>query len=227
MTRGLVVLRPEPGNAATLARAQAAGFDAVSLPIFAVEPLDWTLPDPAAYDALILTSANALRFGGPALAALQVLPVLAVGAHTATAARDAGFTVLASGTGNAADIVALAERSGVRRALHLTGHDRTLQVGGIIAGVIPVYQSVPCAVDPAALGMLQDQVVLLHSARAAKRIGALVESADLSRDRIALAAFSSAIATAAGCGWAAIAVAATPDDAALFTAVRALATTSR
>ena len=227
MMQRLVVLRPEPGNAATLARARDAGFDAVALPVFAVEPLDWAVPDPTQHDALILTSANALRFGGEAIAALRMLPVLAVGGHTAAAARDAGFEVIASGTGNAADIVALAERTGVRRALHLTGHDRTLEVGGVIATLIPVYQSVPRAVEPAELDLLDDRVALLHSARAARRIGTLVDAAGLSRARIAIAAFSPVIAAAAGSGWAHIVVAARPDDAALFTVLSALPTTSR
>ncbi|PMX56216.1 uroporphyrinogen-III synthase, partial [Pseudomonas sp. FW305-33] len=35
----LTVLRPEPGNAATIARAQAAGFKTVSVPLFAVQAL--------------------------------------------------------------------------------------------------------------------------------------------------------------------------------------------
>ena len=227
MTQRLVVLRPEPGNAATLARARDAGFDAVALPVFAVEPLDWAVPDPEQHDALILTSANALRLGGASIAALRGLPVLAVGGHTATAARDAGFAVTASGTGNAADIVALAERTGVRRALHLTGHDRTLEAGGVIATLVPVYQSVPRAVEPAELDLLDDRVALLHSARAARRIGTLVDAAGLSRARIAIAAFSPVIAAAAGSGWAGIAVAARPDDAALFAALTALPTTSR
>ncbi|WP_010161582.1 uroporphyrinogen-III synthase [Sphingomonas sp. PAMC 26617] len=226
MTLRLVVLRPEPGNAATCARAEAAGFEAMALPLFAVEPLDWTVPDTAPHDALILTSANSLRFGGDGLAALRSLPVIAVGAHTAAAARDYGFDVMATGSGNAADILALAAHHGIARALHLTGHDRTLEAGGVIATLIPVYRSAAVPVEPFALAVLDHGVALLHSARAAKRIAALVDAAE-TRATIALAAFSPAIAAAAGVGWRAIVTAATPDDAALFAALAPLAPTKR
>lgn len=223
----LVVLRPEPGNTATLARARAAGFAADALPLFAVQPLAWRVPDAALHDALILTSANALRFGGAGLAALRALPVVAVGAHTAAAARDYGFDVIATGDGNAADIIALMQRIGIVRALHLSGHDRTLEVGGGIAALIAVYDSVALAVDPGALAVLPHATALLHSARAARRIGALLDAAGMPRDTIALAAFSPAIATAAGSGWADVVVAATPTDAALFAALGPSAPTSR
>lgn len=219
MTPRLVVLRPEPGNSATLARARAAGFDAHALPLFAVEPVAWAVPDPAQHDALILTSANSLRFGGDGVQALRGVPVFAVGAHTADAARAHGFDVVATGSGNAGDILALAARHGVARALHLTGEDRTLEAGGILSVVIPVYRSAAAAIPPDALAVLPDSVALLHSARAARRIGALVDAAGLDRARIGLAAFSPAIATAAGHGWRTIATAATPDDAALFAAL--------
>ena len=73
MTRVLAVLRPEPGNAATRERAEIAGFATVALPLFEVRALAWDAPDPGAFDALILTSANALRFGGGGLAAFTSL----------------------------------------------------------------------------------------------------------------------------------------------------------
>lgn len=215
----LAVLRPEPGNAATVSRARAAGFETLSLPLFAVEPRDWAAGDPALYDALILTSANALRFGGAGLAALRGLPVLAVGPHTAAAARAAGFTLAGVGAGDAASIVALAEANGVTRALHLSGADRTLAVGGPIRAVIPVYASVERPIDPAECAALGDTTALLHSVRAARRLAALVDSAGIGRERVALAAFSDAIARAAGDGWAGIVVADRPDDNALFAAI--------
>ncbi len=79
----LAVLRPEPGNAATAARIAAAGARTIRLPLFAVGPLAWTPPDPAVHDALLLTSANAVRQAGPGLAGYRTLPVHAVGAAPA------------------------------------------------------------------------------------------------------------------------------------------------
>lgn len=218
--RPLAVLRPEPGNAATVARATAAGFRTLSLPLFAVRGVDWAVEDAAAFDALIVTSANALRFGGVGLAHLVRLPVLAVGENSAAAARAAGFSVVASGTGDAAAIVTLAETRGYRRALHLAGRERTLRAGGVIAAVATVYESVAVPIETDRLQSLVGTCALLHSARAARRLGALIDAAGIARAALAIGAFSPAIAAAAGPGWAAIATAATPDDAALFDALR-------
>lgn len=213
------MLRPEPGNSATVARAAAAGFETLALPLFAVAPLDWSVPDPTAHDALILTSANTLRFGGAGLAALTALPVYAVGGHTAAAARAHGFGVTLTGERDAATLVEEARARGVERALHLTGRDRTPGTGGPIAAVVSVYRS--AALDPgdAALAAVRGTTALLHSPRAAQRLAALLDRARISRADIALAAFSPAVAAAAGSGWASLVIASTPADAALFAAV--------
>ncbi len=96
MTR-VLILRPEPGASATLARARALGLDAIAIPLFAIEPVGWHRPDPSDFDALLLTSANAIRAGGPGLDGLRNLPVYAVGEGTATAARECGLAVAATG----------------------------------------------------------------------------------------------------------------------------------
>ncbi len=223
MIQRLAVLRPEPGHAATRARAETAGFETVSLPLFAVQALAWEPPPVAAFDALILTSANAVRFAGAGLVGLTGLSVLAVGSHTAAAAHAAGFDVMATGRGDGAEIAALAEAHGVARALHLSGRDRTLSSGGPIAQVIPVYESAAMAVDPSRLTNLIGSTALLHSARAARRLAELLDAAEIDRLCVAIAAFSPAIAAAAGGGWAACASATTPDDAALFVAARSIA----
>ncbi len=209
MTRALAVLRPEPGNAATAARIAALGLVAIRLPLFAVRALDWKAPDPAAYDALLLTSANAVRHGGDALVTLWPLPVFAVGEATAAAARARGFTVAATGDGGAEAIVA---RAAGRRLLHLTGSEHRA-VAGVEA--IAVYASEPLAIDPAPI---EGQVALVHSPRAAAALAAIAE-----RPRVRVAAISAAAAAAAGAGWAGVAVAAAPTDHALIAAARRLA----
>ena len=59
----LLVLRPEPGASATAERACGRGLDAVVISLFAIEAIEWVAPDPGGFDALLLTSANAVRFG--------------------------------------------------------------------------------------------------------------------------------------------------------------------
>ena len=222
MTRAVVVLRPEPGNAATVARCRAAGLEVVALPLFTVVPLDWGVPDPAAFDALLLTSANAVRHAGPGLASLRALPVLAVGSATARAAAEAGLGVTLTGISDAAAVVAEAAAAGTRRALHLGGRETTVAAAGIVARSIAVYASEPRDVDLTALAQLAGSTALLHSARAGAWFGTLIDKAGLARRSIAIAAISPAVAAAAGDGWAGLAVASTPDDAALIAAARAL-----
>ncbi|URW75719.1 uroporphyrinogen-III synthase [Sphingomonas donggukensis] len=198
MTR-VGVLRPEPGNAATAARLIAAGLTPVRLPLFEVRACDWTPPDPAQFDALLVTSANAIRHGGAGLAALHSLPVRAVGEATATAARAAGFRVESVGTGGVADV----PRHG--RLLHLAGREHHALPG---VETVVVYASDPLTPD---LAPLAGAIALVHSPRAAARLAALVTA----RATITLAAISPAAAAAAGTGWRHVAVAARPSDAAL------------
>ena len=219
MTRTVAVLRPEPGNAATIARVEAAGLAAVRLPLFVVRSLGWTAPDPAAFDALILTSANAARLAGPGLDSLAGLPVFAVGPATAAAARARGLTIAETGDGDGAEIVTAMAARGVTRALLLAGRERHVDVGGVVAEAIAVYASDPLPIEDRAIAGLADTVALLHSARAARRLGELVGT----RASIRLAAISEAVAAAAGTGWADIAVAPTPDDATMIALARRLA----
>ena len=95
--RRLVILRPEPGASATAARARAMGLEPVTMPLFKVEAVDWDAPDPGLFDALLLTSANAVRYAGERLRSLRQLPVYAVGEATAAAAREAGFEIASTG----------------------------------------------------------------------------------------------------------------------------------
>jgi uroporphyrinogen-III synthase len=222
VTRGIAVLRPEPGNAATVVRIKAAGGRAVALPLFAIRPLDWTVPDAADFDAILLTSANAARHGGQALAQLAGLPAFAVGEKTAAAARGAGFDVKASGETDVAAIVAAASAQGFRRLLHLGGRERSIAVGGAIGAAIAVYANEAREIDPTALAALAGTVALLHSARAARRLGELVDAAGIARADIALAAISATVAGSAGLGWSAVAIAATPRDQTLIDAALAL-----
>jgi uroporphyrinogen-III synthase len=223
MSRAIAVLRPEPGNAATAAAIEALGLTAIRLPLFEVHAIDWTPPDVTRFDALLLTSANALRRAGPGLAALRGLPVHAVGDATAAAARDAGLEVVAVGDRDGAALVAAAAASGVQRALLLGGRDRAVEEHPIIAEAIAVYASEPVAVALEALDQLAGSVVLLHSARASRRVADLIDRAGIDRRTVRLAAISAAAAEAAGGNWEGIAAAASPDDATLIQLARTLA----
>jgi uroporphyrinogen-III synthase len=203
----LLVLRPEPGNRATIDRAKAMGLDPLSCPLFSTQPVLWTAPDPRHFDALLFTSANALRHGGEALAALTTLPALAVGPATADAARSSGFNVTMTGS---EDVDALLEAlPGSQRLLHLTGADhRHPETRHAVQPVI-VYASVALE---AAIIPSGDFVALVHSPRAGARLAALAPD----RAKISIAAISARAAAACGPGWAATAVSEQPNDSALL-----------
>ena len=78
MTRRIVAIRPEPGLTETLARAHRDGLKVTGLALSQAEPVAWTAPA-AAYDGLLVGSANVFRHGGSELEKLRDVPVLAVG----------------------------------------------------------------------------------------------------------------------------------------------------
>lgn len=223
MSRAVAVLRPEPGNAATAAAIEAVGLTAIRLPLFEIRAIDWTPADVTRFDALLLTSANAVKHAGPGLARLRSLPVHAVGGATAAAAREAGLEVVAVGDRDGAALVAAAAASGVRRGLLLGGRDRALGSDPIIAEAIAVYASDPVDVPAETLDQLAGSVVLVHSPRAARRIADLIDRAGIDRRTMRLAAISAAAAHAAGGDWEWIAAAVSPDDVAVIALARTLA----
>lgn len=205
--KSLLVLRPEPGNSATATRARAMGLEIVQCPLFAVEPVAWSAPDAGRFDALLLTSANALRHGGSELAKLRQLDGVAVGETTAAAARDAGFRIADVGTSG---VEALLERlPGEQRLLHLTGADHHRATSRHAIETIVAYRSVALPARSLPTGPC---VALVHSARAGSRLAELVTD----RSTIAIAAISPAAASACGGGWDALEAAGQPCEAALL-----------
>ena len=94
-----LALRPEPGLAATLEKANGLGLAITGHALSEIRAVDWDCPDPAGIDALLIGSANAFVHGGQQLTALTAKPVYAVGAATAAAGRAAGFTIAMTGSG--------------------------------------------------------------------------------------------------------------------------------
>lgn len=206
----LLVLRPEPGASATVAKARERGLDAVAVPLFEIEPVEWNAPEAASFDGLLLTSANAVRCGGAErLEALRGLKAYAVGDATAKLARQAGFDIAATGDAGVDRLLRSIEPG--LKLLHLCSEDRREPQGAkqkITA--VTVYRAKP--VDAPALGDTINAVVLVHSPRAGRRFAELVND----RSSIAIAAISETAAAAAGDGWARNEVADQPSDEALL-----------
>lgn len=203
----LLVLRPEPGNQATVERARELGLKPVSCPLFAIEPIDWTTPATSSVDFILFTSANALRHGGGQIASLTKLAALAVGPATADAARAAGFRVAITGDDG---VDALLEAlPGARRLLHLAGADHRPTATRHAIETAVVYRSVALAAQVIPPGKL---VALVHSPRAGARLAELAPE----RASMSIAAISPAAAAACGAGWESVAVANQPSDRALL-----------
>lgn len=203
----LLLLRPEPGLSASANRAAVLGLEVLRCSLFRVVPLEWELPDPLHFDALLLTSANAVRHAGEKLARLAGLPVHAVGPSTAAAAREAGFHVETVGSGNVSDLVE--QLPPALRLLHLAGEDHRPDGDARIERRI-VYRSTAIA-DPG-LPPLDGLVVAVHSPRAGGRLAELASA----RGNTEIVAISDAAAAACGDGWADVAIAEEPTDKSLL-----------
>lgn len=204
--RRLLVLRPEPGASATVDEARRRGLEAIAAPLFEVEAVAWEAPDPAQFDALLLTSANAVRHGGEGLKALLGLSVYAVGDATADAAREAGFVIAAAGDAGVEEL--LASIGSDLKLLHPCGADRHAAHRQITT--ITVYRA--NTIPAPNLGGAAGSVALIHSPRAGRRFAELIRE----KAGIAVAAISPAAAQAAGSGWERVEAADRPSDDALL-----------
>lgn len=206
--RKLLLVRPEPGLSASVERARAMGLEVAACPLFRVEPVQWSVPDPADYDALLLTSANAVRHGGSDLDKLKSLPVHAVGTATAAAASQSGFRVDTVGSDGVTDLLATLPAS--LRLLHLAGEHRRPVHERDGLGVRIVYRS--ATIERPGLPSLTGLVVAVHSPRSARRLAEVA----VARRRTAITAISAAAADACGDGWERIEVADIPTDPSLL-----------
>jgi uroporphyrinogen-III synthase len=206
----ILVLRPQPGADETAARARALGLEVVVAPLFAVRPLAWTPPDPAGFDAVMLTSASAARQASDGLTPFKTLPCYAVGEATAAAAQEAGFADIRIGPDDGAALLLMMAEDGIASAFHACGEDH-LALGhpAIAITRVPVYAAEAADRLPVAA---EDALALLHSPRAAALFARLAGD----RARILVAAISARTARAAGEGWRHVAVAPRPRDEALL-----------
>lgn len=94
----ILVTRPAPDNERTAAALRARGYDALLSPMLRYEAIAFHDEDDAAYDAVVITSTNAIRAieSHPSRARLFAMRAFAVGEQTAEAARSAGFSDIVS-----------------------------------------------------------------------------------------------------------------------------------
>jgi len=229
----ILVMRPFPDNEATAAALREAGYGVLLSPSLRFEPVAVRDEPEAHYNAVIVTSANALRGieGQPLLARLRSTKVFAVGDATADAARAFGFGDVESASG---DAVALCDLVGKRlreagQICYLAGADLSRDLGtdlgarGYQVTTLTTYRMTPLlhfseAVE-AAFGAGEVEAVLHYSRRSAQSFVGAVKSAGLEISALALpqcciSEVVAAVLREAGAARALVAV--SPDENAIF-----------
>lgn len=225
----ILVTRPEPEASATQARLMALGLTAVVAPVLIISPTHQLAPL-GSYHAALATSANALRLMSPRLRRQLVnTPIYCVGNKTAEAARAQGFRDLRIAEGDGHHLAALTVKDFPHSGhlLYLTGTPRKsiledeLRAAGLDVLAIDLYHADPVVEWPnTTKRAVQSVTQILHYSRASAEALLAIVARDsfLSRlhtvDHLCLST-DVAIALRNG-GCAKIAIAAQPNEAALF-----------
>ncbi len=235
ITRGLIT-RPQADAGRFAVDLEARGMEPIIAPMLDIIPSP-APPDLASHlgaaQALLFTSANGVR----ALAALSPpfeRPVFTVGAATAAAAREAGFSRVESADGAASDLVRLVierldpEAGPLFHGAGTVGGGslrQNLRKAGFGVQRVPLYQAriPPRLPDPARQALAQaaqtKTMAFFFSPRTARAFVKLVKKAGLDHacHHITACALSAAAAEPLNCfDWRKIAIASRPDSAALL-----------
>lgn len=184
--RTVWITRTQPGADLTAERVRALGCETLVAPLLEVRPAEAFDADLTGVAALAFTSANAVR-AFAAAAPARDLPVYAVGAATAKAARAEGYGRVLS---TDRDVAALADALAARRrelngaVLHpgaaepagdLVG---SLKAQGVEARGVVVYDTGVRTLSEAEEAALQSvDTVLIHSAKAARALAQRLKAA--------------------------------------------------
>jgi len=131
----ILVTRPQPGAEQTARALRERGHEPIVAPLLQIEILAEIDPDTGSWDAILLTSANALcGIGKFASHSERDVPIFAVGDATAKAARDNGFTNVTSAGGTLNDLINLvaSRLKPPARLLYVAGEERAGDLAGAL-----------------------------------------------------------------------------------------------
>src|SRR5580693_8909434 len=237
----VLVTRPRPDDETTSAALRARGYQTLTAPMLRFEAVAFKDDTDAPYDAVIVTSANALRGIEAHLrgSRLLKLPLFAVGEATASAARRVGFGNVLAADGGAASlrdlVLASVKAKRLKKAgtlLYLAGADLARDLAGELGerGFTVVthttYRMIPVPNLPReardAFAASRIGAVLHYSRRSARAFleAARAGGVEISALAIPQCCISGAVALVVrDAGAAQVAVAASPDEMALFEAL--------
>ncbi len=221
----VLVTRSEPGASETAARLRAAGFEPIVEPLFAITPVEAELPD---FDAIAFTSANGVRQFAK-LNERRGPPVFCVGGRTAAEAAAAGFETVISADGDVNALAQLIIRRLARgaRLLHVGNEESRGDLAGQLvaaklqAAFVALFRAAPVSEPGPTLAAVlagRDRIdaVLIHSPRAGAILAGFAGKAGIHLPVVAIS--QAAAAPLAGIA-SPVAIAATPDEAAMFSAL--------
>lgn len=228
----VLVFRPQPDAERSTEALRDRGQKPIVAPLFTVAPSAEPMPA-GPFDALVLTSANAVPALAEAPPAWRGLPAFCVGSRTAEAARAAGFAPQ-SAKGNRSALLALILDGlpPAQKLLFVAGRDRhddlpeQLRAAGHVVTIWTAYEAkaVEALPEPAAEALRSGQVdaALHYSPRSAQVFLDLAGKAGLAEQaralpQLALSAEIAAPLIAAGADT--VLVAEHPEEAALFAAL--------
>jgi uroporphyrinogen-III synthase len=203
----MLVTRPEPDAQGTVARLNAVGISAIAAPLMVRKTLTPSLPQADGFNAMVLTSANALRALADrgVLEQYRHLPVFAVGDRTAREASQAGFLKVSSAAGALQDLINAMAISGMRGPIfyptgkHQSGDlAKALAPFGIMVVTAKVYDMVAVeALPDAILADLGGEIraALAYSRRSAEIFADLASNLPRERrNKLALLCLSETVA---------------------------------
>jgi uroporphyrinogen-III synthase len=246
----VLVTRPHPDDEATAAALRTRGFEVLQAPMLRFEPVAFHDDIDARYDAVIVTSANALRGIEPHLSGSRLLklPLFAVGEHTASAARGAGFAKVIAANGDATALrelmlasVRTRELKKAATLLYLAGADLARDLAGELGergfDVVThtTYRMIPVSGLPRevcdAFAANRIEAVLHYSRRSARAFLEATRSAGVEISALAIPQYciSDGVASVVrDAGASQVTIARSPDENALFEVLdRALRAGSR
>lgn len=229
----VIITRTQPGADALASHLQGLGYDAIAMPLLAVEATGAVCPiPPATVRGIIITSAQALRFfdvGG-----FADTPMYAVGDATAKAARDAGLKNVTNGGGDVATLAACVRAVNPQgQWLHIGADEVAAGTDDALAGIgapvarWAVYRTVPAPLDTDRLqAYLQGDAPFIATVHSPKGGAVLAEAVRVygshkTLHQMFLLCLSQAVlksVTSVACGN--MYVARTPDENALVDALR-------
>ncbi len=232
----ILILRPEPEAGRMAKELRRRGHDAIAAPMLVRESLGSSSDDLAGrrWQGVLVTSPKALG-DFPVPERLLDLPVFAVGAASAAAARAAGFRDVRTGPGTAEGLAAdlrgrLDPAAGP--LLWLAATDRSVDLAALLAGdglavdLVETYRMVPRGelTDAERAALAAGAIVVTASARTSAALADLLGRAGEggARGQVVAAISQKAAAPLAAAGAGEVAVAGEPTAASLFALVEAL-----